>query len=628
MPMPTNPALKTVPCRFTGRLVVLILALSLPLAVNASAQSDVFGEAVSVIEVEVPVQVWRDGEPLRGLTAEDFAVYDRGERQAIHSFEVVDLAVEEEIEARPGRRGRNVRLGPPAPAERYLLLLFDFTFSGRFDLLRAVSGAREMVGAQLHPADRVAVATYGGTVGVTFLCGFTTDRRELELALDVVLATLDRRPEAYLGTLAALLDHQGGGQDLERLAEDLGWAAGLAMAGGALPELDGSVRGSGGGRFVDTDLADAGELETGSPFAEASPRPPEDLLARLVATNPFDLGLAAEDAQSVSVLRDLGKSLGELSILLRDVGSGVRRVLFFSRGFGGDFLSAFGPQTTSALRALRPVRQGFLRSGWTLDTIDLSGIGGSSVGGSSALFYLANETGGEVYAGENRFSHATARLLSRTSLTYVLRFHPSKLEANGRFHRLEVKLAGDDWRGTRIEHRPGYYAPRPERKRSPLERRLDAAELLFGEAEAFEIAVVPRVVPVGADQRVPVVLEINGESLLGEQGDEGATSVEIQGYALDAAGGVGDFFVQRIQLDLAEVGDWVRRGGLRFEADLDLPPGDYRLRLLVQGADGRYFLGTMPVSVKDGRVPPATLPPAGTGEDRPLVIREWSRQNA
>ena len=51
-----------------------------------------FVESTQVVVVEVPVQVIRNGEPVRGLTAEDFEVWDGREKQTLTGFEAVDLA--------------------------------------------------------------------------------------------------------------------------------------------------------------------------------------------------------------------------------------------------------------------------------------------------------------------------------------------------------------------------------------------------------------------------------------------------------------------------------------------------------------------------------------------------------
>src|SRR5436853_3968986 len=87
--------------RPSARLLPVLLLL-LPAAAPVPAQTrkpaetkkptETFEGTSHVIAVEVPVNVvGRDGEPVRGLTAADFEVYDGSERQKVTAFEMVDL---------------------------------------------------------------------------------------------------------------------------------------------------------------------------------------------------------------------------------------------------------------------------------------------------------------------------------------------------------------------------------------------------------------------------------------------------------------------------------------------------------------------------------------------------------
>ena len=77
-----------------------------------------FGAEVSVTEIEVPVTVLEDGEPVRGLTQGDFVLTEDGLERDIVGFEIVDLAVASE-----GVTSSAVLPGSLA-ARRYFLLAF------------------------------------------------------------------------------------------------------------------------------------------------------------------------------------------------------------------------------------------------------------------------------------------------------------------------------------------------------------------------------------------------------------------------------------------------------------------------------------------------------------------------
>lgn len=573
-----------------------------------------FGEEISITEVEIPVHVIRRGEPVRGLTAEDFEVLDDGEPREIVGFRVIELDRTERAdpaEAEPGERGT----APAAAEGRRILLLLDFVFSSPHKLERALLGAREMVAEQLHPEDRVGVAYLTGG-GANLLLGFTANREELDAALGVVQSLLDRKPEDVESGLRRLAEAQGlaNGSSEETdgetgetigsgerrtaaavMAERFGPAAAVAMLGGveAGPAAD-RAPGFGTGVQVSDPEFNDGDSST--------------LMASRVSTpDPFEVGRSLESANETSAVRTLALEIGRLATLLRDV-PGQKQMLYLSEGFSASSIETFASgQRALVLRHLETMFEALRRSGWTLHAVDAGGVPDAfSERGFSAtpLFYMANETGGFLFENYNRIHQATARLVERTSVTYVLTVRPGDLPADGRLHRLEVRLK-DAKRGTRLHHRTGYYAPKPPGRRTTLERRLDTVDLLLGEDEVDELGA--RVMARGLPPEdglvpVPLVLEIPGASLVSEERPDRARSgrlaLELQAYAVDPAGGVQDLWLRRLDLDLREVGDRLARGGLRVLGALAVPPGEYRVRVLARNRlNDRLSLATVPLTV-------------------------------
>src|SRR5579872_85580 len=63
-------------------------ALLAGMAAPAPAGAQTFEGTSQVLAVEVPVNViGKDGEPVRGMTADDFEVYDGNDRQTVTGFE-------------------------------------------------------------------------------------------------------------------------------------------------------------------------------------------------------------------------------------------------------------------------------------------------------------------------------------------------------------------------------------------------------------------------------------------------------------------------------------------------------------------------------------------------------------
>src|SRR5436305_2501622 len=132
-------------------------------------------ETVNVNVVEVPVSVVdSSGNPVRGLTAANFEVYDGGKKQTITSFDKIDFQSNETANA----------ISPLNPAaRRSFLLLFDLGFSSPKSLARAQDAARNFVKTAVQPRDLVGVGTIENEHGFHLLAAFTTDRDLIDSAI-------------------------------------------------------------------------------------------------------------------------------------------------------------------------------------------------------------------------------------------------------------------------------------------------------------------------------------------------------------------------------------------------------------------------------------------------------------
>ena len=107
-----------------GSSFLLLLALT---AGPALGQDDatpdpnqVFEDSTSIRIIEVPVRVLQKGDPVRGLTAANFEVYDNGELRELIGFEVVDAGATWVPEVLP--TGEVL----PLQERRNFFFLFDF----------------------------------------------------------------------------------------------------------------------------------------------------------------------------------------------------------------------------------------------------------------------------------------------------------------------------------------------------------------------------------------------------------------------------------------------------------------------------------------------------------------------
>src|SRR5438552_10548856 len=148
---------------FRIRMAVVAVAV---LAFAANAQN--LNETITVSVVEVPVTVVdANGNPVRGLTAANFKLFDQGKEVAVTSVDTIDFAARRTASA----------VSPLNPAaRRKFMLLFDLSFSKPASLARAQEAARRFVARNVQPGDLVGVGTIDRR-GFRLLAAFTTDRQ-------------------------------------------------------------------------------------------------------------------------------------------------------------------------------------------------------------------------------------------------------------------------------------------------------------------------------------------------------------------------------------------------------------------------------------------------------------------
>lgn len=562
--------------------VVLAALLGIGAAV-AQAQTPTFEGQADVLTVEVPVHaVTKNGEPVADLDLDDFVVMDDGVAQKVTGFRRVELtpAATAGVSA-PVRSDDEI----PSGARRRLLLLFDLAFSDPFAIARARDAARDLVLEGLHPSDLVGVATYSSDRGVRLLMTFSSDRTQAARAIDTLADPNNLRNRPGIDPLSFLL---------------------------APPELD-TASGSGDGND-----GGPGPGAAGNDGAAENQR---------IINERFDI---ADRAFRSSRVTAWSRSLGELAGFLGQV-DGRKHVLLFSEGFDGRLLLGRRPSSTGqdSLAEQQAVATGqifrvdtdrrygdpklqgdiaemmsqFQRADCVLQAVDIEDMGvddgRSDKGvGRDALFYMANETGGQLFTNTNNLRSQLDRALRSTEVTYLLAFEPTERRGAGEFHRLKVKGP----RGTRLFHRSGYVEPENFEDLHPFEKSLLASDAISTLQAQSEIRLSVLAVPFRATAEtayVPVLIEMNGADLLeGEQGSK--VAVEIYTYVTDGEGEIRSFFADQVAMDLGENRERFATTGLKYYGQLALGPGRFQLRILVRNArTGATAVQALPLAVPD-----------------------------
>lgn len=533
------------------------VASAVPSKPQPKPSPPVFGAGVTVVTLPVFVTD-KEGKPVGGLTAADFEVQDEGKSVRLVGLEEIDATA-------PLSNLESLSPRLALAARRQFLLLFDLSFTSVGGIVRSREAAKRFVREQLSPADLAGVATFSVNAGLKMLVGFTTDRFQLDAAIDELgVLNIERRSQDPLGLVYDF-----------RLGR---------------PQSAGEP---GGGR--DADLME--ELR--------------DLQVRQ--------GRVEDEAyrQRVAVLTSAMAQLGKML----DGIQGRKQLIYLSAGFEEKAL--VGAQGADAIRdgqavtegriwdvqgesrfgdaSVRSQMEGMLRALASSDTVvhtmDVTGLsvaGDASLEGDAkvsigsgreSLSQIAIGTGGRFYKDTNDLAGAFGELLEATRRYYVLAFEPEALKGAGKYHKLKVRIRE---KGYKVSHRVGYTETNPDASPGML-RQLEGAEAiakgLSGGPIALEALAVPYRNAAGRIS-VPVVLQVDGRSLL-DRGPGAQLALEVFGYAFDATGKVEDMVALTSTLELSKLGTKLEKTGLLVQATFNLPPGRHSLRFMVRDGEKR-----------------------------------------
>jgi VWFA-related protein len=163
--------------------------------------------------------------------------------------------------------------------------------------------------------------------------------------------------------------------------------------------------------------------------------------AQLMQGNVWELRAGV----SLSALEALAVHLGGLR-------EGRKSVIFVSQGppvgRPGSFVY---PRLDSAVQAAN-------RGNVTVHVFDPRPLGSAPFGGAEALARLSSDTGGRAIVNTNTPADRMTQIVADASAYYLIGYTPSRQVTDGKFHRIEVRVARP---GVRVTARRGYWAPTP-----------------------------------------------------------------------------------------------------------------------------------------------------------------------
>jgi len=546
------------------------------LATSAFAQ---LKETVNVNVIEVPVSVVdSSGNPVRGLTAANFEVYDSGKKQAITSFDKIDFGSTETANA----------ISPLNPAaRRSFLLLFDLGFSSPKALVRAQEAARNFVKSAVQPRDLVGVGTIDNAHGFRLQTAFTTDRELVESVI--------ADPSGFRGNDPL--------QIANKTAIDLT---------GENSKTSSTASSEGKGGMATAEMVERQQQMTRSNerYSQAGVEKQVDDLGKLAKT------LRAVPGRKQVILLSEGFDAKYLQGRdARDTAAAARDNNNVTSGqyWNVDNDARFG--NTASLTLLDRMAQAFRASDVVLHAIDIQGVrvqndeSGSNLNSNAGLFTISRPTGGDVFQNSNDLKNSFGRMLRAQEVVYVLAFQ-TPWASSGKYHDLKVKLVNANGR---VNYRPGYFENGGE---TSAERALTTAEIIVNDIPQDDVHVAAFAAPFPAGNgtsQVPIILDINGSDLTKEARGNMA-GAEVFVYAFDEEGVVRDRLYQRLTFDMKKVGERLK-SGVRYYGTLVLPPGSYAIKSLVRAGEPdkkndtekRGYARTDVIVPKAGAV--AVLPP-------------------
>jgi VWFA-related protein len=500
-----------------------------------------FRGGVEYVEVDARV-VDANGEPIRGLTKQDFRLLEDGVQQDVSTFSVVDLAA-----PRIGESSAAATLKPdvatnarPTSVGRTYLIVFDALQVSPFRTLVVRKLLREFILRNVGADDLVGVVSLGYDRAFE---NFTHDKTRVQAAIGALMGQAQPSPiVSEVNDLAARAARTTPTHDADVVPS-------APIGGGVTDDARQSLR----------------------------------RLAQIVQR----MATAGEGSKSI-VLVSEGLSI--------DPTTATQSLTYFEA-------SSLIPDIQRVATAVRlgnvpiyPVYPRGLTDG-AEDGID-AGLGADGVGSAllaevrrqqDGLRVIADDSGGVPIVATNDLNGGLERVVRLSSHYYVLGYNSSNTKADGKFHRISVSVARPD---VRVLSRKGYSAPRagdvkiaaalpgPPGSSPELRDALNAA---------LPVPYVPLLISAAAFRATnghsvsaSVVLESLGIDVAVPDNKSGAL-LELTTVALEGRGGIRNGEHGRLQLaPESDALERVRRSGVRWVARLDsLGPGRYQVRGVV-----------------------------------------------
>ncbi len=514
--------------------------------------------------VIVPVVVRNSaGQAVGNLTRDDFQLFDKGRRQTITTFTVEKAGAQAAAPAASGNpediQAKKQAVQPAVAPGNFIVYLFDDVHLDFGDLARVRDAAGRNIDAA-EPASRMAIFTTSGRN----VLDFTEDRAKLHAAL------LRLRPHPLART---------GGQDcpdVDYFVADL-------------------IRNKG-----DQQALDAVTAETMSCMHLL---PQQVDMARHIAMDAARRALEEGEDESRISLVVLSEAVRRIAAM-----PGHRMIVLASPGFLvlGDLLEDELDVVDRATRSNVIINSLDARGLYTINPVLNVEQGNDSEDADPPGYYqragararsdvladFATDTGGTFVRHTNDFDAAFRRLTTTPEYIYMLGFAPQNLKMDGSIHSLKVKLSSPA--KLTLEWRRRYIAAENRESELPIGSE-DAGSAVsrgeqIGELPAELHTEFSRVSDTAARLNVQASVDLTEWQHRRDVG-HGSHELSLVLALFDEKGHFVTGWQKKVQVSLADQKADQTPGAPRIKvaSGFNVPPGSYRIRLVVRDAEGRLM---------------------------------------
>jgi len=485
----------------------------------------------------------KNGNVVRGLTRDDFAITEDDKPQTVSSFDFEELDRPDAAPAAADAQQQNQPVLPkqPAPARaaatptppvaapaidmhgrRLIVLFFDLSSMQPEEIDRSAKAAHEYVDKKLAPTDLIAVASF--STSLTVDQDFTADKEQLFTAID-----------RY---------NSSSGQGFE--AGATGDDEGTPDTGGAFTPDDTEFN------LFSTDR----RLEALQTLADALSG-----IQQKKSVVYFSSGMSQSGSDNQVELK-------------RTVDRAIRaNVSFYAADMRGLVaLPAGGEARQASARGTSPF------SGATM-TSAVSSLSASQ----DTLTTMSEDTGGRAFFDSNDFGDVFNRVVADTSAYYILGYSSTNNARDGRYRRIKVRLTKRT--DLKLEYRSGYYAPRDFQHSTRDDREEQLQQQLLSDLSATDLSayVAPAFFRV-SDTRyyVPLSVVVPGYQLpFAPTTDKNKATLDVMGLVIDEKKRPVGRIRDTMKLAVSAV-DELKRKTVQYETGLDLAPGKYHVKVVVR----------------------------------------------